>query len=119
MNEPNRPTAAPGTEPKATDPATAPSEAGRRLFVHEPGWRISIKRGSDRVFCHMMAPGQDYYHRLLDGELFLHQDSERLCLSCAARRAIISYESRRLPDEGPKFLIEPGDLPVFLVDDPK
>ncbi|WP_165248711.1 hypothetical protein [Paludisphaera soli] len=115
MNQQNRYTATSGSDAKPS----ADREAGKRLFVHEPGWRISIKRGSDRVFCHMMAPGQDYYHRLMDGELYLHQDSERICLSCASRRGIISYEARRLPDEGPKFLMDSGDLPVFVIDEKK
>ncbi|WP_165067003.1 hypothetical protein [Paludisphaera rhizosphaerae] len=94
-------------------------QPGVRMYVHEPGWRVTIKRGSDRVFCHTMTPGQDYYHRLLDGELYLHQDDERVCLACASRRGIISYEARRLPDEAPKFLVDAGTLPVFIVDDPK
>ena len=44
-----------------------------RMFLAEPGWRIGVKTGSDREFCYMMAPGQDFYHRLLDGEVFLHR----------------------------------------------
>ena len=111
-----------GKHPSTPAPAPrAEAPAGARLFVHEPGWRVSIKRGSDRVFCHMMTPGQDYYHRLMDGELHLHQDSERLCLACAARRGIISYEARRLPDEAPKLLIDSGEMPIFAlgVDDSK
>ena len=42
--------------------------APRRLYLHEPGWQIGLKVGSEREFCYAMAPGQDYYHRLLDGE---------------------------------------------------
>lgn len=101
-------------------PAPAP-RAGERMYVHEPGWQVSVKRGSERVFCHMMTPGQDYYHRLLDGEMILHHDTERLCIACAARRGIISYEARRLPDEAPKFLVGSGEMPIFVlgVDDPK
>src|SRR5437868_2801513 len=74
----------------------APGGSSARLFVFEPGWRVSIKRDSNREFCHMMAPGQNYYHRLLDGELFLHQGDERLCLSCAARRGLMAFEPRLL-----------------------
>ena len=58
----------------------------RRLFVFEGGWRAGVKTGSHREFCHMMAPGQDFYHRLVDGEIFLIRDSEKVCLPCAARR---------------------------------
>jgi hypothetical protein len=69
-----------------------------RMFIFEPGWRIGVKTGSEREFCYMMAPGQDFYHRLLDGEVFLSRDDERLCLACAARRGLIVFEPRRLRD---------------------
>jgi hypothetical protein len=68
----------------------------RRLFLHEPGWRIARKVGSTREFCYVMAPGQDYYHRLYDGEIYLQHGDERLCLACAERRGLIAYEPRGL-----------------------
>src|SRR4051812_38435430 len=68
----------------------------RRLFLHEPGWRIGLKVGSEREFCYMMAPGQEYYHRLLDGEIYLTRDEEKLCFACAERRGLVSYEPRSL-----------------------
>lgn len=103
----------------ASDRTASPTEHVPRMYIHVAGWRVSIKRGSDRVFCHVMAPDQDYYHRLLDGELYLHQADERICLSCAARRGIIAYEPRRLRDEPPLFLADAGELPLLVpgVDD--
>ena len=62
-----------------------------RLFLHEPGWRIATKVGSDREFCYMVAPGQDSYHRLLDGEIFLSHGVEKLCLACADRRGLLAH----------------------------
>lgn len=88
---------------------------GSRMFIHDPGWRVMIKRGGEREFCHMMLPGQDYYHRLLDGELLVQHDNERLCAACAARRGIIGFEARRLPDEPPKLLAESEGTAVFLL----
>jgi len=70
----------------------------RRMFLFEPGWRIGVKSGSHREFCYMMAPGQDFYHRLLDGEIFLSRDDEKLCLDCAARRGLIALAPKRLRD---------------------
>jgi hypothetical protein len=70
--------------------------ASRRMFIFEPGWRVGVKTGSTRELCYMTAPGQDYYHRLLDGEVFLVRDGERLCLSCASRRGLISFEPKQL-----------------------
>jgi hypothetical protein len=102
-----------------SDVAQGSRERTPRMYVHVPGWRISIKRGSDRAFCHMMAPGQDYYHRLADGEIYLHQGDERICLSCATRRGIIATEPRRLRDDAPMFLNDSGEMPIYVpgVDD--
>jgi hypothetical protein len=66
------------------------------MYLFEPGWIIVVKTGSERLFCHMMMPGQDFYHRLLDGEIYLLRDEERLCLACAARRGLVAWEPKRL-----------------------
>ena len=83
--------------PIAREPVPNP----RRLFLFEGGWRIGLKVGSEREFCYMMAPGQDFYHRLLDGEIYLVRNEEKLCLACAERRGLLSYEPRTLRDLGP------------------
>jgi hypothetical protein len=70
----------------------------RRLFLAEPGWRVGMKDGSTREFCYMMAPAQDYYHRLYDGEFYLQRGDERLCLACAERRGLIRFEPKGLRD---------------------
>ena len=44
----------------------------------------------------MMAPGQDYYHRLLDGEVYLFKADEKLCLACAERRGLLAYDPKGL-----------------------
>lgn len=100
-------------DPRPTDRAddgddrTAPP---RRLFLHEPGWRITQKLGSQREFCYTMAPGQDYYHRLQDGEIYLQRGDgeERLCVACAERRGLISFM--------PKGLREPLGSLVFDIE---
>jgi hypothetical protein len=79
----------------------------RRIFIHESGWRVGIKTGSTRELCYMIAPGQDFYHRLLDGEMFLVRDGERLCLSCASRRGLLSFEPKQLRDS---VVSVPADL---------
>ncbi len=67
-----------------------------RLFLREPGWRIGHKHGSDREFCHSIAPGQNYYHRLSDGEIFVYTGEEKLCIPCADRRGLLHFEPRTL-----------------------
>jgi hypothetical protein len=69
-----------------------------RLFLLEAGWRISIKTDSSRAFCFMMAPGQDFYHGLLDGEIYLQRGEQRFCMACAVRRGLVALRSRRLPE---------------------
>jgi hypothetical protein len=88
------------------NPAAAPLRP-RRLFVAEPGWSVSVKTSSSREFCHTMAPGQDYYHRLLTGEVFVMRNEEHLCIACATRRGLLVNEPKRLaeiiipvPDDG-------------------
>jgi hypothetical protein len=92
------------------DEDLAPS---RRMFLFEPRWRTGVKTGSHREFCHMIAPGQDYYHRLLDGEIFLVRADEKLCLACAARRGLIAYEPKRLKDA---VVPIPADLEAIPLD---
>ena len=67
------------------------------MFIFESGWRVGVKTGSTRELCYMIAPGQDYYHRLLDGEVFLVRDGERLCLSCASRRGLDLVRAQATP----------------------
>jgi hypothetical protein len=79
------------------DPSPPPDRGeSARVFLHEPGWRIGHKVGSTREFCYMMAPGQDYYHRLLDGEVYVFNNEERLCFACAERRGLLSREAKAL-----------------------
>lgn len=78
------------------DSDLAPSQ--RRMFLFEKGWRINLKTNSTREFCYQIAPGDNHYHRLLDGEVYLQKDDERLCLACASRRGLIADEPRRLKE---------------------
>lgn len=71
----------------------------RRLYLLEPGWRVGQKLGNDREFCYMMAPGQDYYHRVYDGEIVVLRGDERLCLACAERRGLLSFAPKGLGDQ--------------------
>jgi hypothetical protein len=103
-----------------TTTSTASAELGspeaRRLFLREPGWTIAQKVGSDKQFCFVQKPGQDYYHRLLDGELYLFSGDERLCIACATRRGLLSYEAKALRERGVTVEIEePEDSEPFDV----
>jgi hypothetical protein len=62
----------------------------------------------------MMAPGQDFYHRLLDGEIYLHRDDEKLCFDCAARRGLIALSPKRLRDVIVSFSADTQALPLEI-----
>ena len=91
-----------------------------RMYLTEPGWRIGVKHGSAREFCYVRAPGQDYYHRLLDGEVYLQRDDEKLCLACASRRGLLTSEPKRLQEA---VVPIPADMEAIPLDldylDPK
>jgi hypothetical protein len=67
-----------------------------RVFVREPGWRVAVKVGSERTFCYFIAPGEDYYHRLADGEVYLQRGDVKICLACADRHALLQHEPKSL-----------------------
>jgi hypothetical protein len=75
------------------DPGDVP-----RLFLRELGWTFATKQGTEREYCYAMLPGQDFYHRLMDGELYLQGTEERLCIPCAARRGLIDFTPKVLRD---------------------
>lgn len=98
------------------DPADRPAETEgtppQRLYLFEPGWRVALKIGSEREFCYMMAPGQDYYHRLYDGEIYLRRADEKICMACAARRGLIYHDPKGLREQIASFEFDaPADLP--------
>ncbi len=67
-----------------------------RLFIREPGWKAALKLGSERMFCFVMNPGEEHYHRIADGEIHLHRADERICIPCADRLGLLHYEPRTL-----------------------
>lgn len=67
-----------------------------RLFIHEPGWKVGQKTDASREFCYMIAPGDTWHHRLRDGEIVVSRAEEKLCLTCAARRGLLSFEAKNL-----------------------
>ncbi len=100
------------TRPILRSPKNPPKQAEAlrtpRLFLREPGWQITIKRGSDRLFCYLTQPGDTHYHRIMDGEIYLTRDEEKICLPCAERRGLLSFEPKRLrePSAAINFLME-------------
>jgi hypothetical protein len=64
-----------------------------RLYVpHAEGWQARIKTGWEKEYCHSQNPGEDFYHLLVGGEVYLESGEEKLCLRCALRRGILTTD---------------------------
>lgn len=65
----------------------------QRLYVpHAAGWTARIKQGWEKEYCFAKAPGEDYFHLLVGGEIYLEHGNERYCLNCALRYGIINFD---------------------------
>lgn len=64
-----------------------------RLYVpdHED-WDVHIKRDSDRYFCYSKHPGEDWFHLLLNGEIYVSRQHEKYCLRCALRMGFLTED---------------------------
>jgi len=70
-----------------------PEEAeDTRLYLPgwESGWRVRLKTTWDREYCFATNPGEEFYHLLMAGEVYVEYDEEKYCLGCARRRGVIS-----------------------------
>ncbi len=92
----------------------------RRLYApFSDGWSVRIKTGQ-REFCHYRQPGEEWFHILINGELYLQRGSERICLNCAHRQGILTDDRlywQRRPQRSPDTLIEPPepiDVPISV-----
>ncbi|MCA9116644.1 MAG: hypothetical protein KDA79_16300 [Planctomycetaceae bacterium] len=71
------------------DPAAG--EPDVRLYaLHPDGWDVRIKSTWEKEYCHARLPGEEHFHLLLCGEIFLAQGGEKFCLQCALRRGVIT-----------------------------
>ncbi len=65
-------------------------ELDRRLYLPSlEGWQVRVKSGPN-VYCGLKNPGQDWFHLIVDGELYLEFDCEKLCLNCALRGRVLT-----------------------------
>ena len=85
--------ARPADSPDAAPLSPAADSVDNRLYLPDTGdWEACIKRDSDKIYCYQKSPGQDYYHLILSGEIFLKNGNEKLCLACALRRGVVTHD---------------------------
>jgi hypothetical protein len=64
-----------------------------RLFVPEhQGWTAAIKQGWSKEYCCLQRPGEDFYHLLVSGEIYLQRGTEKYCLDCSLRHGFATRE---------------------------
>jgi len=92
-------------------------EIDERLYVpYSAGWSVHIKRSGGTERCFSQHPGQDFFHLIIRGEIYLENGDERFCLTCAMRRGIICRERMFWKHDSTVPTIEPlddtSDLPL-------
>lgn len=86
--DPDEPTGS--TDPPPQQPAES---SDSRLYVHSSeGWQARIKQGWEKQYCYSRFPGEEHFHLILNGEIFLEHSDEKLCLTCAMRRGVITTD---------------------------
>ena len=85
-----------GANSPPTDPPGPPAfHLDGRLYALAPrDWRAHVKVDFAKQYCHLKSPGEDYYHLLTGGELFLENGEAKLCLNCAVRSGVLSTDRR-------------------------
>jgi hypothetical protein len=83
--------------PAAPQPAEPPPVVDDvpdvRLYACDPdAWQAHVKYDSERIYCYSKAPGQDYFHLILNGEIYLQRDDEKYCLQCALRQGVATQD---------------------------
>jgi len=64
-----------------------------RLYIPDnQDWGVEIKRDSDRIYCYSKNPGQDWFHLILNGEIYVTRQHERYCLNCALRMGFLTQD---------------------------
>lgn len=62
------------------------AQRDHRLYLPKhSGWEAVIKQTWEQEYCYAKIPGEDWFHLLANGELYIQRGSEKFCLSCALR----------------------------------
>jgi hypothetical protein len=87
-------------------PQRSDVQAEARLYVVEhEGWTSAIKHDWNKEYCFAQNPGENHYHLLLSGEIYLQRGTEKYCLSCALRHGFVTRD-RTFWQKGPSSVTE-------------
>jgi len=69
------------------------NQQDNRLYVpHAVDWKARLKQGWDKEYCYSKNPGEDYFHLLLNGEIYVQRGNEKYCLQCALRLGYVTHD---------------------------
>lgn len=71
-------------------PVSEPPEDVRLYVPRSEGWQAHVKRTWEKEFCYRKHPGEDFFHLLMAGEIYLQHGDEKYCLTCALRLGLIT-----------------------------
>ena len=75
------------------DVSSSGATGDMRLYAPAPeGWAAHIKQSWDKEYCFSKSPGEDYFHLLMSGEIFVQHGDEKYCLTCAVRHGILTTD---------------------------
>lgn len=64
-----------------------------RLYATQPdGWTATVKRTAEKEYCYFKSPGDEHYHLLMVGELYVEHNGEKSCLNCAIRHGALTHD---------------------------
>ena len=71
---------------------TAENSDPRIYIPHNDGWKAVVKANSIKEYCYYKSPGEDHFHLLVSGEIYLQRGNEKVCLMCAIRHQIATFD---------------------------
>lgn len=76
----------------AASPVAVMAEDRRMYLPEHDRIRIAVMTGVEREYCFQKDPGQDFYHLIVPGEVYVARGDEKFCLNCALRRGIVIFD---------------------------
>ncbi len=55
-------------------------------------WDAQIKHDSSKIYCYQKNPGEDFFHLIVNGEIYVTHGDAKYCLRCALRDGVITTD---------------------------
>ena len=81
------------SEEAAEESALQSGRRDHRLYLPKhSGWVAVIKQTWEQEHCYLKSPGEDWFHLLANGEIYVQRGSEKYCLTCALHLNILTRD---------------------------